>query len=93
LLLFRSYKSIAGEGISTPSLVQSNQGVVNLLEEKVTDELKASRDMKIADTLELDTLAPRKIDWDLRKGIKDKLDKLDRRTNKAITQLISRSFY
>jgi len=37
---------------------------------------------------DLTTLAPRKVDWDLRRGIEDKLEKLEKRTQKAVVQLI-----
>jgi coiled-coil domain-containing protein 12 len=62
---------------------------INTLEMKVTDQLIASKNIKVGDSLDLKTLAPRKVDWDLRRGISDKLEKLDRRTQKAVTQLIS----
>ena len=62
---------------------------INLLKEKIEGQLEAGKDAKIGESLDINTLAPRKVDWDLRKGIKEKLDKLDKRTNKAIIQLIS----
>lgn len=37
---------------------------------------------------DLSTLAPRKIDWDLKRNIESKLQKLDKRTDKAINELI-----
>jgi len=37
-------------------------------------------------------LAPRKIDWDLKRDISKKLDKLERRTQKAILELLSEQF-
>lgn len=38
------------------------------------------------------TLAPRKIDWDLKRAIQDKMAILERRTQKAYAQLISKEF-
>lgn len=63
-----------------------------MINKKVEKQLEAGKDTKIGDSLDINTLAPRKVDWDLRRGIKEKLDKLDRRTNKAINQLISLFF-
>lgn len=86
LLLFRSYKPVdAKANPSTASMIEE----INSLERNVADQLEASKDMKTANVLDLKTLAPKKIDWDLQRGIRDKLNKLDKRTNKAITQLIS----
>ncbi|KAL5509361.1 hypothetical protein EMCRGX_G004721 [Ephydatia muelleri] len=39
-------------------------------------------------TLNLANLAPRKIDWDLKRDIAKKLEKLERRTQRAIVELI-----
>jgi len=38
----------------------------------------------------LTNLAPKKIDWDLKRDISKKLDKLERRTQKAILELLSK---
>lgn len=37
---------------------------------------------------DLANLAPRKIDWDLKRNIQKKLDKLERRTQRAIAQIV-----
>ena len=37
---------------------------------------------------DLTTLAPRKPDWDLKRDVSKKLEKLDRRTQRAIAELI-----
>lgn len=37
---------------------------------------------------EIGNLAPRKPDWDLKRNIEKKLEKLERRTQKAIAELI-----
>lgn len=38
--------------------------------------------------IDLGNLAPRKPDWDLKRDIEKKLEKLDRRTQRAIAELI-----
>ena len=38
----------------------------------------------------LANLAPRKIDWDLKRDIAKKLEKLERRTQKAIVEILSK---
>lgn len=38
--------------------------------------------------IDISNLAPRKVDWDLKRDISKKLQKLERRTQKAITELI-----
>jgi hypothetical protein len=46
---------------------------MSAIEESVTEQLKISRDIVIEDSLDINTLAPRKVDWDLKKGIQPKL--------------------
>ena len=38
--------------------------------------------------IDLGNLAPRKVDWDLKRDIAKRLEKLDRRTQRAIAELI-----
>ncbi len=38
--------------------------------------------------IEISSLAPRKVDWDLKRDISKKLDKLEKRTQRAIIELI-----
>uniref|UniRef100_A0A914MFM8 Coiled-coil domain-containing protein 12 n=1 Tax=Meloidogyne incognita TaxID=6306 RepID=A0A914MFM8_MELIC len=83
---FRSYKPVNVQQQSSPS--EPPREEINLLKEKIEGQLEAGKDAKIGESLDINTLAPRKVDWDLRRGIKEKLDKLDKRTNKAIIQLI-----
>lgn len=40
------------------------------------------------DELDITNLAPRKPDWDLKRDVAKKLEKLERRTQKAIAELI-----
>ncbi|KAF7632815.1 hypothetical protein Mgra_00007804 [Meloidogyne graminicola] len=84
---FRSYKPVNVKESKTTEET-TNRDEINLINKKVEKQLEAGKDTKIGDSLDINTLAPRKVDWDLRRGIKEKLDKLDRRTNKAINQLI-----
>nr|CAD2188189.1 unnamed protein product [Meloidogyne enterolobii] len=83
---FRSYKPVNVQQQSSPS--EPPREEINLLKEKIEGQLEAGKDAKVGESLDINTLAPRKVDWDLRRGIKEKLDKLDKRTNKAIIQLI-----
>lgn len=38
--------------------------------------------------IDITNLAPRKVDWDLKRDISKKLEKLERRTQRAIVELI-----
>ncbi|KAL5509377.1 hypothetical protein EMCRGX_G004741 [Ephydatia muelleri] len=51
------------------------------------DQLEAAKDPSVGD-VNLANLAPRKIDWDLKRDIAKKLEKLERRTQRAIVELI-----
>ena len=42
----------------------------------------------VSDEVDLLNLAPRKPDWDLKRDIKSKLERLDRRTKRAIAEII-----
>ncbi|KAL3101992.1 hypothetical protein niasHS_003401 [Heterodera schachtii] len=88
-LFFRSYKPSkkAEEAPDVPNLGGTHKEL-DTLEKHIPDQLEASEDTKMRDELDLKTLAPRKVDWDLRRGVQEKLDKLERRTKKAINQLI-----
>lgn len=59
------------------------------VEEHVQEQLaKAEPALTVKDEVDLLNLAPRKPDWDLKRDIKTKLDKLERRTQRAIAELI-----
>jgi len=51
---------------------------------------KAQAEVKVSQTEQEDltTVAPKKINWDLKRDIQPKLDKLERRTQKAIVELL-----
>lgn len=42
----------------------------------------------VIDEIDIVNLAPRKPDWDLKRDVSKKLEKLERRTQKAIAELI-----
>lgn len=62
---------------------------------EVTDQVKEeilvgnqSANAVALDELDLMSLAPRKPDWDLKRDVAPKLEKLERRTQRAIAELI-----
>lgn len=58
------------------------------IDAEVQPQLDAMKEpMKIQD-IDLANLAPRKPDWDLKRDIAKKLEKLERRTQRAIAELI-----
>ncbi|KAJ8004839.1 hypothetical protein DPEC_G00140470 [Dallia pectoralis] len=58
------------------------------VEEKVKDQLEAANLEPVIEEVDLANLAPRKPDWDLKRDVAKKLEKLERRTQKAIAELI-----
>uniref|UniRef100_A0A674AR47 Coiled-coil domain containing 12 n=1 Tax=Salmo trutta TaxID=8032 RepID=A0A674AR47_SALTR len=58
------------------------------VEEKVKDQLDAAKPESVIEEVDLANLAPRKPDWDLKRDVAKKLEKLERRTQKAIAELI-----
>jgi len=58
------------------------------IESQVADSLEQSSVTKLVDDVDLTNLAPRKPDWDLKRDIAPKLARLERRTQKAIAELI-----
>ncbi|XP_057689570.1 coiled-coil domain-containing protein 12 [Corythoichthys intestinalis] len=58
------------------------------VEDKVKDQLKAANPEPIIEEVDLANLAPRKPDWDLKRDVAKKLEKLARRTQRAIAELI-----
>lgn len=55
--------------------------------EELTEHLEKAKPDKMEE-VDLTTLAPRKPDWDLKRDIAKKLEKLEKRTQKAIVDLI-----
>ncbi|KAF7669435.1 hypothetical protein LDENG_00186240 [Lucifuga dentata] len=58
------------------------------VEDKVKDQLEAANPEPIIEEVDLASLAPRKPDWDLKRDVAKKLEKLERRTQRAIAELI-----
>ncbi|KAK3551279.1 hypothetical protein QTP70_013948, partial [Hemibagrus guttatus] len=59
------------------------------VEDKVKDQLEAANPEPVIEEVDLANLAPRKPDWDLKRDVAKKLEKLEKRTQKAIAELIS----
>ncbi|XP_048366473.1 coiled-coil domain-containing protein 12 [Sphaerodactylus townsendi] len=59
-----------------------------LVEDKVKDQLEAAKPEPIIEEVDLANLAPRKPDWDLKRDVAKKLEKLEKRTQRAIAELI-----
>ncbi|TRY68345.1 hypothetical protein TCAL_01408 [Tigriopus californicus] len=82
--VFRSYKP-NDEGMFEGVLPEAEPAEVT---DKVREELDREHEAIQIDKLDFVNLAPRKIDWDLKRDIAPKLEKLERRTQRAIAELI-----
>uniref|UniRef100_A0A915Q3G9 39S ribosomal protein L22, mitochondrial n=1 Tax=Setaria digitata TaxID=48799 RepID=A0A915Q3G9_9BILA len=58
------------------------------VEKEIADQLADTQDTRPVEQIDLTTLAPRKIDWDLKRDISERMAKLERRTERAMAQLI-----
>ncbi|KAG2465102.1 coiled-coil domain-containing protein 12 [Polypterus senegalus] len=58
------------------------------VEEKVKDQLEAAKPAPVIEEVDLVNLAPRKPDWDLKRDVAKKLERLEKRTQRAIAELI-----
>ena len=56
--------------------------------EQPQDSLEAGQQTTMIEELDIINLAPRKPDWDLKRDIAKKLEKLERRTARAIGEII-----
>ncbi|KAF7407776.1 coiled-coil domain-containing protein 12 [Vespula maculifrons] len=81
---FRSYKP-QDESLKEKVLEDAKPGDV---ESEVQDQLSAAKSKVVIEELDISNLAPRKPDWDLKRDVSKKLEKLERRTQKAIAELI-----
>ncbi|MCP9259024.1 39S ribosomal protein L22, mitochondrial [Dirofilaria immitis] len=81
-LTFRSYEpqSDLGDKLDDVDLFA--------VEKEIADQLTDTQDTTAVEQIDITTLAPRKIDWDLKRDIAEKLEKLERRTERAMAQLI-----
>lgn len=78
---FRNYKKDDTEKI-TDDLQLPN------VEESVAQQLEEMKQPLELKDIEISNLAPRKVDFDLKRAINKKLQKLEKRTQKAISELI-----
>ncbi|KAK0167997.1 hypothetical protein PV327_001840 [Microctonus hyperodae] len=81
---FRSYKP-QDETLKENVLEEPKPGDV---EAEVQDLLSAAKQKVVIEELDIASLAPRKPDWDLKRDVAKKSEKLERRTQKAIAELI-----
>nr|XP_034340163.1 coiled-coil domain-containing protein 12-like [Arvicanthis niloticus] len=58
------------------------------VEEKVKKQLEDAKPEPVIEEVDQANLAPRKLDWDLKRDVAKKLEKLENRTQRAITELI-----
>lgn len=82
--VFRSYNP-EDENLKKNTLGEAKSGNI---EERVLDQLDAGKPVPVIEEVDLVNLAPRKPDWDLKRDAAKKLEKLERRTQKAIAELI-----
>ncbi|KAI4457745.1 pre-mrna-splicing factor cwf18 [Holotrichia oblita] len=81
---FRSYKP---EDELLNEHLRPETKLVNLNEE-IQEQLESAQSKVVLEELDISNLAPRKPDWDLKRDVAKKLEKLERRTQKAIAELI-----
>ncbi|XP_008559088.1 coiled-coil domain-containing protein 12 [Microplitis demolitor] len=81
---FRSYKP-QDENLKENVLEDAKPGDV---ESEVQDLLSAAQSKVVIEELDIASLAPRKPDWDLKRDVSKKFEKLERQTQKAIAELI-----
>ncbi|XP_037819452.1 coiled-coil domain-containing protein 12 [Lucilia sericata] len=82
--IFRSYRP-QNETTEGEILPQEPSGDI---ETAVEDQLELLKQPIIIDEIDITNLAPRKPDWDLKRDVSKKLERLERRTQKAIAELI-----
>lgn len=82
--VFRSYKP-ADENLNDLVLPNITPSDVN---SEVKDQLESAKSEMVIDQLDVTSLAPRKPDWDLKRDVEKKLQKLERQTQRAIAELI-----
>ncbi|XP_054271741.1 coiled-coil domain-containing protein 12-like [Macrosteles quadrilineatus] len=58
------------------------------VESEVKSQLEAANSKVVIEELDLSNLAPRKPDWDLKRDVAKKLERLEKRTQRAIAELI-----
>lgn len=81
---FRNYQP-KDEDLKTKKIEKTRPADVA---EQVGEHLEKGKAEPIVQEVDITTLAPRKPDWDLKRDVAKKLEKLERRTQKAIVELI-----
>ncbi|CAL1528363.1 unnamed protein product [Lymnaea stagnalis] len=81
---FRSYKP------ESQSLKEQTKEAVKPadVKESIKDQLEAGKTDHVVTEVDLSNLAPRKPDWDLKRDVSKKIEKLEKRTQRAIAELI-----
>jgi len=82
--VFRSYQPVTEE-LADQVLPPAEP---HTAEEGIQDVLSLAKETQIIEELDFINLAPRKPDWDLKRDIAKKLEKLERRTARAIGEII-----
>lgn len=80
--MFRNYKKDGEEKITVDDIQLPD---VNSIVKDQLEEMKEPLEVK---DIDISNLAPRKVDFDLKRAINKKLQKLEKRTQKAISELI-----
>ncbi|KAL9891553.1 coiled-coil domain-containing protein 12 [Glossina fuscipes] len=82
--VFRSYKP-QNDIINAEILPQEPTGDIEVA---IESQMELLEQPMVVDEIDITDLAPRKPDWDLKRDVSKKLKRLERRTEKAITELI-----
>ncbi|VDK55522.1 unnamed protein product [Anisakis simplex] len=80
---FRSYQPIANDLGAAKSDVD-----LFVVEKEIGEQLADTEDTSVVEQVDISRLAPRKVDWDLKRDVAERMDKLERRTQRAIAELI-----
>ncbi|EAA13568.4 AGAP004668-PA [Anopheles gambiae str. PEST] len=83
--VFRNYKHVTEYEIQESSAIANQAGIV---EKQIDVQLEMMTTPIVIDEIDIVNLAPRKPDWDLKRDVSKKLEKLDRKTQKAIAEII-----
>lgn len=82
--VFRSYKP-QDDNLKEQKIPAAKPADVT---EKIQSQLEASTAKEVVEEVDIMNLAPRKPDWDLKRDVAKKLEKLEKRTQRAIAELI-----
>ncbi|ETN60008.1 coiled-coil domain-containing protein 12 [Anopheles darlingi] len=77
-------KNYQSENISKTS-IDDDRAIV---ESQVSHQLEMMKTQIVIEEIDIANLAPRKPDWDLKRDVTKKLERLERRTQKSIAELI-----